>query len=353
MINKNKENICSYSMNTNKPLSKISTINYNSYFTKIEINKSSNIAIVILCSREITKILKLQPSKIIGNDLIKLVPKILDEDQVNSYLNNWKLFFKNGKSFSQELHVNINFKKQYFYEQISNIYEENGKYYCDRIVSDITSLKTIERNFLITENLPGVVYRASLNINGSLNLIYISNGIKSLIGKNPEDLINTDFYFQKEKFIIGANKEKLLSARKKLINNGTPIIDIEFQIKHQNGNIKHVYEKANKVKINNQYFIEGIIIDFTKQKNTEIELSKLNQELLLSNQLLEHFTHSFSHDLKEPVVSTGHFIDLLTENIGHDLSKKNKELLVIIKNSNKKIYNQINNILNCLKPYSK
>lgn len=81
-------------------------------------------------------------------------------------------------------------------------------------------------------------------------------------------------------------------------------------------------------------------------KNKQSELEKTQEDLLESNEGLQHFAHVASHDLKQPIRTIKSFGELLERDIGKDLPEKYKTYLDFIIDASNQLGNQVDSILN-------
>jgi PAS domain S-box-containing protein len=106
-----------------------------------------------------------------------------------------------------------------------------------------------------------------------------------------------------------------------------------YRIVLRDGSVRHVYTKWRFEFDSRQRPVRmyGITQDITEQKLAEIEIKNLNEtlesrvkertnELLISNQELETFNHSISHDLQIPLRAIDMFAHALRENCSNTLS---------------------------------
>lgn len=92
-------------------------------------------------------------------------------------------------------------------------------------------------------------------------------------------------------------------------------------------------------------FFSGIIRDITGRKRAEAELIRVNQSLVSSNQELEAFSYSVSHDLRAPLRSIDGFSQALIEDYGSSLDQEAKHYLSRIRNGAQKMGELIDALL--------
>ena len=103
---------------------------------------------------------------------------------------------------------------------------------------------------------------------------------------HPDDLEKAKQIFQQN--LAGTRKREL----------------VEFRIKNSNDNYIHILS-SSRVTIENERTVKisGIAIDIENIKKKEIELLKISEELMQSNNELKKFAYITSHNLRGPVVN--------------------------------------------------
>lgn len=143
------------------------------------------------------------------------------------------------------------------------------------LVEDITEKKRLQHQFYESErekailltSLPGLVFKALNDENWTMT--YVSHGCFSLTGYLPKDLINNETIAYVD-LILPEFQEYVRVAWEKAIHD-RKALNIEYQIITKNGEIRWVseYGEAFFDYSSELVFLEGIIIDITKQKETE------------------------------------------------------------------------------------
>lgn len=150
----------------------------------------------------------------------------------------------------------------------------------------------------LIENIPGITYRC-LN-DAHYTMVMISDEVSSVTGYNQKMLLNNkkityaslihpdDLSYVKTKIQEAIEKDQAWS--------------IEYRIIHRNEEIKWVHERGRcKKEINKPAYLDGVILNITKQKKLDKQLEKQNhqQQLLLgSSQIL---INADSEDLENAV----------------------------------------------------
>ena len=135
-------------------------------------------------------------------------------------------------------------------------------------------------------------------------------------------------------FYIEENKEKVHEVVANLINDGLEF-DEEILLLTAKGKEQWVRCIGKSEIVNNKRTkIYGSFQDISGQKNMELQLSELNQELQQytielerSNEELEQFAFVTSHDLQEPLRMISSFMDLLKRKYGDKLDEKGHQYI--------------------------
>jgi len=195
---------------------------------------------------------------------------------------------------------------------------------------------------------------------------------EELTGYKKEELLNQKF-IELNLFFDNENYKKLLNRYKKLIQ-GIETEPTEIKIKKKSGEIIWVRIKANYVMKEGGNFMQVMIHDITKRKNTElleedfkkelekevkIRTKKLNEALEQKKQYIDeiikasHFKDEFlatmSHELRTPLNAIIGFTDLLLEGSFGELNEQQIEYLEDIKDSAQHQFDMIGGILDISK----
>lgn len=122
----------------------------------------------------------------------------------------------------------------------------------------------------LIKNLPGIVYRTKNDKNWTAE--FISEGCFELTGYHNKDFINSRIHLAE--IILAEDFEMVWQKTQKAIINKTSY-NLEYRIKHKNGNIKYLWEQGQAIYDNNDQPIalEGFVQDITRHKEIEQKLS--------------------------------------------------------------------------------
>jgi PAS domain S-box-containing protein len=213
-------------------------------------------------------------------------------------------------------------------------HEDGSPYAICGISTDITDLKRAEaerarlRTFLdsIIENLPNMVFVKDAQ---ELRFVRFNKAGESLLGFSRRDLIGKNDYdfFPKEEADFFTSKDR------EVLSSGQQLDIPEEPIQTKSGETRVLHTK--KVPIldggGRPIYLLGISEDITERRRIEQRLADLNEglrrrteELEASNQELEAFSYSVSHDLRAPLRHIAGFADLLERGAGEALDEKSR-----------------------------
>ncbi len=144
---------------------------------------------------------------------------------------------------------------------------------------DVTARNLTERALIERErqlatlmaNLPGMAYRCLLD--RSWTMRFVSSGCFALTGYHPEALVeNSQLSFSD--VIHPADRERVWQESQQAVQAHRPFA-LEYRILRQSGEEVWVWEQGRRVFIDDQPYLEGIVIDITQRKLMEQELALL------------------------------------------------------------------------------
>lgn len=168
---------------------------------------------------------------------------------------------------------------------------EAGVIYC--IVRDITEIKQTnlafsqseERYRSLVANIPGVVYRCQNDPGWTLE--FLSHNMQALCGYPATDFVQNKVRTYAS-IIHPADRDRVEATIHASINQCQPF-DLEYRIRHCDGNLHWVYERGQGVfdsdgRLN---YLDGVIFDITERKKSEaaLALAEANCRSMFENAL--------------------------------------------------------------------
>lgn len=163
-----------------------------------------------------------------------------------------------------------------------------------------------QRFRLLAEHLPGAVYLCAND--ADFSMIYLNEKIFEITGYTPLEFISKrinfpDIYHPDDIAKIYAEVEKKLNDKKSF--------QLEYRIFHKSGEIRWIEEFGTGVFIEGELtHLEGYLQDITDRKNIELKILQQNEALIKTNEELDRFVYSTSHDLRSPLSSLLGLINL-------------------------------------------
>lgn len=136
----------------------------------------------------------------------------------------------------------------------------------------------------VMENLPGVAYQC-LN-DDEYTTIFISDEIERLTGYKTQDFIDNKISLQR---VIHKDYQKTIGETVNECLRKKRNFEFQYPMITVNNETIWIYEKGKGIfdRDGNLKYIEGLIFDITKQKNTETQLQKINEELVRKEKMLQ------------------------------------------------------------------
>ena len=173
---------------------------------------------------------------------------------------------------------------------------------------------------------------------------YISPQIKNMIGYSSEDFLSEPEFWQS--LLHPDDKNRVFNDIKQMLASGKGIAS-EYRMKAKNG--EWVWLGDESVVIKNDegklLYIQGVLMDITKQKETEAQRESLIKELEEKNSELERFTYTVSHDLKAPLITMGGFLGYLEKDALSGNVEKLRLDIQRISEANRKMVTLLNDLL--------
>ncbi|MBT9312692.1 AAA family ATPase [Leptothoe kymatousa] len=200
---------------------------------------------------------------------------------------------------------------------------DNGAIIWDGLTLDITDRKAAEQALeesqaqfkRITENIPGMIYRCVLHLDGSCHILYASSQIQEIFELEPQAIINGSDH------PLWARTHpddipQVRAAMQRSAENLSPLISEHRLILPQKG-LRWIQQIARPGQLENGDVVwDGVVIDISDRRQAEEKIRQTMAQLEASNNELESFAYSISHDLRAPLRAINGFSQALLEDYG-------------------------------------
>lgn len=146
------------------------------------------------------------------------------------------------------------------------------------LIADISDRKSVEQTLsesqqlltLITDNLPGSVYRFRVDPTGQVDFLYVSDGEREVSGLEPEQIVaNSALFFD---IMNPDDRDRFLAKLKQAIVTLEPGI-FEYRIFDQQGRQRWLQDAIRFTRLASGEIIgDGVTLDVTERKQAEIAL---------------------------------------------------------------------------------
>jgi PAS domain S-box-containing protein len=128
----------------------------------------------------------------------------------------------------------------------------------------------------IAANIPGAIYKFRINPDGSYTMPYISAGAENLLELPVSSLTNSSMFFENvHPADVCSFRQSIVEATQRM-ERWTQ----EFRIVNSDGRVKWLHGSSNPAGLPDGSIIwNGVLLDITKQKQAEEELSRSQEEL--------------------------------------------------------------------------
>lgn len=135
----------------------------------------------------------------------------------------------------------------------------------------------------IAANIPGAVYRCLIHASGEISLLYMSEGIKELVGFNcQESIANAAGLLE----LIHPEDRAYFYANKRKCKKNLQPFTLKFRVISQSGKVKWIRDSARYFSSSNgDVIVDGVILDISDVYD-ELRLRKQAESALQENQRL-------------------------------------------------------------------
>lgn len=195
----------------------------------------------------------------------------------------------------------------------------------------------------LMSNLPGMAFRCRSD--KSWTMLFVSQGCDELIGYSAEELVNTQLT-NYARIIHPEDRRMVFNLVNKNLDSKKHY-HLTYRIITKSGQVKWVRENAVGVfdEHDELLFIEGLVIDITAQKQSELKVKKHLDEVQRINDELDRFSTSVSHDLRSPLLTIEGFIGLIRQDLDDENVKGARKNIQRILNTIEKMHQLLEDLL--------
>ena len=232
---------------------------------------------------------------------------------------------------------------------IQNPVEDSPR--CLAVVQDIRDRKAAElalqdsqtRFQRMTENVPGMIHRYIVHADGSDELTYVDSQVREIFEVEPEAALqNVNTLWERIHPDDISNVKTRVRASAETLE---PLTSEHRLLLPQKGlRWVQIFSRPERLD-NGDVFWDGVAIDISDRKQAEEQIRQTLAQLETSNNELESFAYSISHDLRAPLRAINGFSQALCEDYGDLFDEEGQDYLDRIRANTNRMGQLIDDLL--------
>ncbi|MEM9002802.1 MAG: PAS domain-containing protein [Cyanobacteria bacterium P01_F01_bin.86] len=211
----------------------------------------------------------------------------------------------------------------------------------DRKAAELALQESEERFRRMTENVPGMIFRYVRYADGHDELTYVSSQVQELFEVAPEIALENTLWDRIHPDDVPRISYDVQVSAETL----QPFTSIYRLILPEKG-LRWVHNMTSVERLENGDVVwDGIVIDISDRKQAEEQLCKTLAQLEASNNELESFAYSISHDLRAPLRAINGFSQALLEDYGDLFDEQGQDYFARIRSNTNRMSQLIDDLL--------
>ncbi|WP_027254960.1 PAS domain S-box protein [Planktothrix agardhii] len=186
--------------------------------------------------------------------------------------------------------------------------------------------------------------------NVQTNEIFYSKQWKGILGYADDEIENK--FKSWEDLVHPDDLAQCYADVNKYLNNETQLYETEHRLRCKDGSYKWILARGGAIErgADGQVLrMMGTHTDLSDRKQAEVQLQKINEELLRATKLKDEFLANMSHELRTPLNSILGMSESLKDEILGSLNEKQLKAIGIVESSGEHLLSLINDILDLSK----
>ena len=278
-------------------------------------------------SPQFYKLLSLKPKNIKAS--YGMLLNLIHPDHIEYFQDEMHKHLTEKESFGVEIKMQSKRKAyRWFRLNAQASWDKEGK--PTKVVGTLLDIDEQKRNRELIvekqEKLEAIYANAPVGIilcDTKAKIMEVSQGFSRILGYAPTEIVGKTTFSITHKEDIDLSKKQHSLLRKKEVSH----IKYDKRLITKDKKTIWVHKRIKPIqKQNGEVYVVAIISDINEQKQAEIKMKRLNEEL-------ERFAYLASHDLKEPLRTITSLTDRFTQKFGDKLSDKAMKYIDMIETS--------------------